>query len=172
MKMSEDLAKRVIDAFGPCTHVYECTSPKEMVEDADSHDGGLISYLELLIEVEGIKWERHTEANSLGGVYSDEELKQEIENRKWWMKEVRARVMALAYDALVPVVFARLPPLPTEDERFRPLVVEDIKRKLSEGWDLNDIVRYIKCSEHFSPDLEEEYALRTMNQIASKYTRS
>ena len=56
-------AKRIIEAFGPCTVLYECTTPEELVKQLQHYQeqkGGpaLQDYLEVLLDVEGIYAER------------------------------------------------------------------------------------------------------------------
>jgi len=42
-------------------------------------------------------------------------------------------------------------------------------RKQAQGWSLEDAVRYMRCTENASPDLDEEIALTRMSQIEAKY---
>lgn len=58
-----ELAARIIEAFGPCTTLYECTMPSELVEqhvehEARSPDETLGGFLRVLLDVESIEAER------------------------------------------------------------------------------------------------------------------
>jgi len=72
----------------------------------------------------------------------------------------------------VEEVFRRLPLLPEEDRFLEPVIKQDIKRKLEEGWSKQDILSCLRCVENFDPDLDEDIALRRMAKISAKYKRS
>jgi hypothetical protein len=69
----------------------------------------------------------------------------------------------------INAVFDRLPPLSDDDVKIRGAFINDIERKRQAGWTKEDIIRHMRCSEHFSPDLPEDAALARMAKIRAKY---
>src|SRR4051812_11718170 len=37
-ELTVELASKIIDAFGSCTTIYECTTPEELIEDYNASD--------------------------------------------------------------------------------------------------------------------------------------
>jgi len=48
---------------------------------------------------------------------------------------------------------------------------KDIKRKISEGWDRKDLVRYYLLAEEIDPRVDEDDALREMAKLVAKNKR-
>ena len=51
------------------------------------------------------------------------------------------------------------------------MVERDIKRKISEGWDRRDLVRYFLLAEEIDPRTDEDDALREMAKLVAKNRR-
>jgi len=88
-------AKAIIEAFGSCSTVYECTTPAEMIEDYES--GGcdnITDYVGILYTVEGIHMERSRD----GASYQSDELQQKVIAEYEEMKAgQRERLAAIGY---------------------------------------------------------------------------
>lgn len=57
MKMSNELAEKVLEAFGPCTTLYECTTAEELIEQAKDFDT-LKECIDVMLTCEEIHAER------------------------------------------------------------------------------------------------------------------
>lgn len=53
--METETAKKIIEAFGPCTAVYECMEPAEVVAFAEKYPTG---WLDALLAGEAVRAER------------------------------------------------------------------------------------------------------------------
>jgi len=51
------------------------------------------------------------------------------------------------------------------------MVEKDIKRKISEGWDIRDLVRYYLLAEEIDPRVDEDVALLEMAKLVAKNKR-
>lgn len=69
MKLSLERAKQVIEAFGPCTSLYECSTPEKLVEHVESRWAAPVQdeneLASNLISCEEIRLERAREMESM-----------------------------------------------------------------------------------------------------------
>ena len=56
-------------------------------------------------------------------------------------------------------------------ENERPYVEQCLRQCFERGFSLDDAVRYTKTTEHVSPDLDEEIALKRMSEISKRYEK-
>ena len=47
-------------------------------------------------------------------------------------------------------------------------ITQDAQRRLAEGWTVDEVVWYLTNMEEVNPDLEEDIAVRRMQQITSR----
>ena len=76
-------------------------------------------------------------------------------------------------ETFLNIVFSRMPEAfyMAENCSLEELLMlkEDAKRMQACGWELNDVVSYMKCLVYASPNLEEDIALERMAKLQSKY---
>ena len=49
-----------------------------------------------------------------------------------------------------------------------PMIRSDAETKLAAGWSVDETVKYLRCTEHVSPHLDEATALRRMAEISAR----
>lgn len=61
--MTQEQAKAIIDAFGPCTTLYECTTPEELIKEYQEDDTSSIAdFVQTLYDVEDVHNDRAADA--------------------------------------------------------------------------------------------------------------
>lgn len=89
MNLSLEQAKQIIDVFGPCTTLYECREPRELVEEAASEPDletlvlSLLASEGLYLEQRGNQWSGENEA----------QFREDVAADKVFLSEVRTRVL-------------------------------------------------------------------------------
>ena len=77
-------------------------------------------------------------------------------------------------ETFLNIVFSRMPKVfyMAENCSLEELLAlkEDAKRMQVRGWELNDVVSYMKCLVYASPELDEDIALTRMAKIKAKYS--
>lgn len=58
--------------------------------------------------------------------------------------------------------------IPDSDVDCLRRIAED---KINSGWETPDIIRYLQLTEHYSPEMSEDWALEQMSKIAAKYKK-
>jgi hypothetical protein len=72
-------AQKILDAFGPCTTLYECSSANDLVREAGDDFNSLPEMLDCLLRVESIHDDRFIGGMHDAGVSEDWEIKTEVE---------------------------------------------------------------------------------------------
>jgi len=89
MTLTTEQAKAIIEAFGPCTSVYECREPAELVEDAlDFSDlatlvCALFKAEEIFLEQRGNQWSGENEKQFRAEVADDKRFLAAVWERLW-----------------------------------------------------------------------------------------
>lgn len=66
LQLTIEVAKQIIEAFGPCTSLYECTTPEELVEKAQAPwVNSLPELIDGLLRSEEVFLERSREVESM-----------------------------------------------------------------------------------------------------------
>ena len=73
---------------------------------------------------------------------------------------------AMSQDEYTAAVMAQLPEIDPEELKF---VLMGCAQSQREGFSVDDAARYLRCTEHVNPDLDEDIALARMAKIRSKY---
>ena len=90
MNITKETAKQIINVFGPCSHVYECYSPEDIINDAEEYDN-LRELFDLYIDVAEIRADRSNGAASYRG---DEYHKKVIQENKEMISGIEDRANA------------------------------------------------------------------------------
>lgn len=70
MILSFERAQEIINAFGQCTVLYECTLPQELIDDAIDQESEL-TLVKLLLDVESIHADRSAACNENAAIYNE-----------------------------------------------------------------------------------------------------
>lgn len=85
------LAARILEAFGPCTTLYECYTAREVAEELREAES-ILAYLGTAFTVEEIHMER-----SLYGIENEERHARAVQERKEILAGIKERLAALGY---------------------------------------------------------------------------
>lgn len=86
------------------------------------------------------------------------------------LHEIRAVVEMEEHEAFADKVIRALKNAGSQaTEKEHEMLHADAARKAKEGWSLEDVIRYMKWTEEFNPETEEDVALAGMKRISDKY---
>ena len=88
--MTNEEAKRIIKAFGPCTTVYECKTPDDLCGDFPNLDATEVAQIEF--DCEDIRRDRDF------GFMSDAERDSAVEEWREQKREIRDRLHAEGFE--------------------------------------------------------------------------
>lgn len=98
MKISKEQAKKVLDAFGPCTTLYECTTTEELIEEVVQAES-LQDFICTQIKCEEIRMDRHCDVaymeESSGEEYFKGKHQKVINESKQVLNQIKERCAAL-----------------------------------------------------------------------------
>jgi hypothetical protein len=62
--MDKATAEKLIKAFGPCSTIYECSSPNELIDRFNDFNKSMPEFVKFSIEMEELFWERQGMSNT------------------------------------------------------------------------------------------------------------
>lgn len=88
--MDLDTAQKIIDAFGPCTELYECSTAGEIVAEYGKETAR--DFAELMLSVLAIQQSRDIGSADWSDINGDARHKSEIERARQIIVEIKQRL--------------------------------------------------------------------------------
>ncbi len=77
--------------------------------------------------------------------------------------------MSNVMDSVAAKVMMKIPEIDSPEDRDK--IEKLVKEFLSKGWEVSDVIIYIRSMEEVSPELDEDVAIQRMNQVWNKYNK-